>query len=216
MGAVWRNNCLFVCEGASRKTGLSCVKSQFLAQVYLLYPQNISSFRRTAILQSLKGEISIILSIQNLKCLKMIHQSKSYTDVFLHEFIWRIIFLFHITFRLFVQAYHIAVFCFMTPCSLAGGYQPYGAVYSPQTLCLVNICTAWSRHAFSCIMNTLETTYYHRPHCTFLLSAGKWSDDNWMKCGNRVVVFCVVWLIVHVHVTLTVGIERSWFVRCGF
>lgn len=154
--------------------GLSFVKSQFLAQVYLLYPQNISSVRRTATPQSLKGEISIIQSIQNLKFLKMIHQSKSYTDVFLHEFVWRILFLFHITFSLFVQA----VFCVMTPCSLAGGYQTYGAVHSPQTPCLVNICTAWSRHAFSCILNTLETTYYHSPHCSHLLSAGKWSNDN--------------------------------------
>jgi hypothetical protein len=92
-------------------------------------------------------------------------------------------------------------------------YQPYGAVYSPQTLWLVNICTAWSRHAFSCIM---KTTYYRCPHCSLLLSAGKWCDGNWMNCGNTVVVVCVLWLIVHVHVTLTVGIERRWFVRCGF
>lgn len=132
----------FVWEGASRRTGLSFVKSPFLSHVYLLYPQNISSIRRTATLQSSKGEISIILSIQNLKCLKMIHQSKSYTDAFLHEFIRRIIFLIHITFSSFIQAYHIAVFCVMTPCSLAGRYQPYGIVYFPQKPCLVNIRTA--------------------------------------------------------------------------
>jgi hypothetical protein len=37
-----------------------------------------------------------------------------------------------------------------------------------------------------------------------------------MNCGNTVVVVCVLWLIVHVLVTLTVGTERSWFVHCGF
>jgi len=175
-----------VWEGASR-TGLSIVKSPFLSHVYLLYPQNISSVRRTATLHSSKGEISIILSIQNLKFLKMIHQSKSYTNVFLHEFIWRIIFLFHITFSSFVQAYHIAVFCVMTPCSLAGRYQPYGTVYFPPTPCLdlvMHFRALWT-HSKQLTINVRTAPFF---------------------CQRENGETITEW---------TVGIQLSWFVLCG-